>query len=210
MLSLSKRTEGVGNLRRRGAAGLLLALLILAAALAACVPESEHPLSNPDMAAIDERLVGLWTGELIDEPVYLHVLRRTEQTLQFLLVKPEEPPVAGSWFALAVHSSEIDGAWYINAKSLAEEEMIHDLAGEDYLLLRYDVTGGGELVVWTMSDMLFNDIRNGALEGTVKNGDLFDTFRITAETGSLVEYIRRKGPEAVFGVEVARFRRIAE
>jgi hypothetical protein len=189
---------------------IALAGILLAAALTACVPESEHPLSSPDAAVIDERLVGLWSGELIDEPMYLHVLWRTERTVQFLLVNPEEPPVPGSWFALAVHSSEIDGDWYINAKSLAEEEMIHDLAGEDYLLFRYDVTARGELVVWAMSEMVYNDIRSGTLEGAVKNGDLFDTFHITAETGSLVEYIRRNGVDAVFGIEIARFRRIAE
>ncbi|MCZ6721526.1 MAG: hypothetical protein O7A65_08290 [Proteobacteria bacterium] len=205
MLSLSTYGDHATRFVRWTLAGILLA-----SALTGCVPESEHPLSSPDTAVIDERLVGLWTGVLVDEPMYLHVFRRSEQSLEILAVNPGDETTPGSWLVLAVHSSEIDGDWYMNAKSLAEEEMIHDLADEDYLLFRYEVTARGELVIWMMAGRIMNDVERGTLAGEIERGDLFSSYRLSATTAELIEYIRRNGPEAVFGVEIARFRPIAE
>ncbi len=98
-------------------AGLALALLV---AQGACVPESRHPLTEPESSVIDQRLVGLWVGRFGDANAYLHFVPKSEHEMAIIAVSRGVEGVAG-WSVFTMVSGAIGETWYMSVKGRLDD-----------------------------------------------------------------------------------------
>ncbi|MEE8516848.1 MAG: hypothetical protein V3T02_09450, partial [Alphaproteobacteria bacterium] len=69
----------------------------LVLALAACVPETVHPLADPAQAKVDSRLIGLWSARIDNEDVFLHFIPRSDGWTEIVTVSYRNNREAGDW-----------------------------------------------------------------------------------------------------------------
>lgn len=186
---------------------MVRAWTILALLLAACVPDSRHPLSDPDKAVIDSRLTGLWVSRIDDEDAFVHFLPKGESEMDILTISYTKDGGA-SWSAFTMFSSRIGDEWYMNVRaSAANGRSADEDKGHGYFLYRYRVSGNGELMVWSMAPSAAVAAIESGLAGTVRKGKWTEEITITAPTGALAGYVGKSDPEWLFGELVGTFRR---
>ncbi len=184
-------------------AGLALALL---AAQGACVPESRHPLTEPESSVIDQRLVGLWVGRFGDANAYLHFVPKNEREMAIIAVSRGVEGESG-WSVFTMVSGAIGETWYMSVKGrLDDGEPWRE--GGGFLLCRYRISGEGELSLWMLAAEAAASAIAGGLGGKVEKGRCFDDIEITASTAELAAYVAAADPETLFSDPIGSFRRV--
>lgn len=81
--------------------------------------------------------------------------------------------------------------------------------GAPHLIVRYDVTGEGDILVyWMERKALAMDVRAGLIEGQVEESELWgETVRLTADSESLAAYLRTANLARIFVAEPIDLRR---
>jgi hypothetical protein len=184
----------------RHGASLRAVVLAFVLALAACVPTSRHPLTAPQDAVKDGRLIGLWTGMVDDERVYFHFIDKGDEDLHAVGASHGDGDRRGGWSAYGIRTARLGATWYLTAEVLVEDGK--SVAEEDdrYLLCRYQITASGELEVWLMSEEpVILDIEAGKIAGQVDEGRFATEIELTAPSAELAAYVAAADPERVFG-----------
>jgi len=152
--------------------------LVLGAALClfltSCVTDSVNPLSSPDTAKADPRLVGDWLGQdqekfhfSVTNGAWMHVVITPEPTdaadrPSMIDNKPEE---------YDLFPSVIGKNTFLNVVMLGKDDKGNPT--KTYVFIRYKFSGDDILNMWTLSqDLPAAAIRAGKLKGLVKQNDL--------------------------------------
>lgn len=184
----------------------LVARCCLALILSACVPESVHPLSDPEQAKVDARLVGLWSARMDGEDAFLHFIPRSDGWTEIVMVSYRNDREAGEWLVFRMFASRIDGRDYMNVRFIAEAG--EKSASKRFFLARYQLSQDDALTIWSMSEPAVESAIKAGLKGSVKKGQFDDDIVIEAEAAELAEFLRRGNIEALFGNKIGPFRRI--
>jgi hypothetical protein len=187
-----------------GAIWVGLALLL---GLVACVPESRHPLSDPETATIDERLVGLWAGRFGEANAYLHFLPRSEGEMEIIAVSRGVEGESG-WSVFTTVSGAIGETWYMSVKGRLDDGEPWREGGGGFFLCRYRISAEGELLVWMLGAEAAVAAIAGGLGGRVEKGRFFDDIEITASTAELAAYLATADPKKLFTDPIGSFRRV--
>jgi hypothetical protein len=152
---------------RRMAAGLALAAL-----LAGCLPESEHPVAAADPAKNDARLWGTWISEEEDGYMVAHVFATEEGTLKIALAEHGVEGL-GKVETYDVHVTNLPSGDYLNVVVTGSE------AG--YLIGKYYFDGTNAVSVQFLSNAALEQaVKRGMLAGTTKVEGGITDVRITA------------------------------
>jgi hypothetical protein len=178
----------------------------LVLALAACVPETVHPLADPAQAKADSRLAGLWLTRIDNEEMFLHFIPRSDGWTEIVSVSYRNDHEGGEWTVFRMFPSRIDGRDYMNVRFIAEAE--ERSTSKRFYLARYQLDQDGALTLWSMKRKPAIAAIEGGLPGSVKKGRFVDEIIIKANTAELVEYLRQADVKALFGHKIAVFRRV--
>src|SRR5688572_27637129 len=183
---------GIDRLRRM-AAGLALAAL-----LAGCLPESEHPVAAADPAKNDARLWGTWISEEEDGYMIAHVFATEKDSLSISLAEHGVEGL-GEIETYDVHVTNLPSGDYLNVVTTGSE------AG--YLIGKYQFDGTNAVSVSFASNAALEQaVKSGKLAGTTKvEGGLTDV-RITATSQEWQAFLTK--PPAEFFDEPISFERI--
>jgi hypothetical protein len=183
---------GIDHIRRM-AAGLALAAL-----LAGCLPESEHPVAAADPAKNDARLWGSWISEAEDGYMIAHVFTTEKDTLSISLAEHGVEGL-GEIETYDVHVTNLPSGDYLNVVTTGSE------AG--YLIGKYQFDGTNAVSVSFASNAALEQaVKSGKLAGTTKvEGGLTDV-RITATSQQWQAFLAK--PPAEFFDEPISFERV--
>jgi len=138
--------------------------------LSSCETKSHNPLSSPDTARLDQRLVGDWYGSdgqdtfhfTATHGPWIHVEvipRKTDEGKRTVLFtsRPETydlfPTVIGRYT-------------YLNVKVTGDDD--EDQSGPSYVFVRYTVSGDRVLQMWMISqDAAADAVRAGWIKGVI-------------------------------------------
>lgn len=176
--------------------------------LAACVPETVHPLSDPAQAKVDSRLAGPWSARIDNEDVFLHFIPRSDGWTEIVSVSYRNNREAGDWLVFRMFPTRIDSRDYMNVRFIAEAE--ERSKSKRFYLARYRLGQDGALTLWSMGGKPAIAAIKGGLRGTVKKGSFVDEIIVKANTAELVEYLRRTDVENLFGRKIGVFRRVRQ
>lgn len=180
--------------------GIAIALLV-----AACVPETVHPLSDPASAKIDTRLSGLWSGNIGESFVFAHFLPKGDGEMEIVTVAREKDESA-HWSVFSMFPSRVAGNDYMNVKLLVDDGRPQDQDDQGFVLCRYEVDGDGGLTVWRIDEAAaIADIEQGKVGGKVRRGKWTTNVRITAPTAELGPYVAAADPKRLFADLVGKF-----
>jgi hypothetical protein len=178
---------------RRMTAGLALAAL-----LAGCLPESEHPVAAADPAKNDARLWGSWISEEEDGYMIAHVFTTEKDTLSISLAEHGVEGL-GEIETYDVHVTNLPSGDYINVVTTGSE------AG--YLIGKYQFDGTDAVSVWFPSNAALEQaVTSGKLAGTTKVEGGMTDVRITASPEQWQAFLAK--PPAGFYDEPISFKRI--
>jgi len=189
-----------------------LVLFVVLAALAACIPESRHPLSPVEQARADTRLAGLWSGRLIESEldVLVQFVPRGSGMTDILLiadVSPDNTADAG-WSAYRMFPSRLGGRDFMNIRLLSNDGKPAGEEGENYLLCRYRFEADGRLGVWRLSqEAAKSAVENGKLAGEIREGLTTDVV-LTAPGADLADFFAGDAGESYFATPVGSFTRV--
>lgn len=137
--------------------------------LTSCVTDSLNPLSSPDTAHADSRLLGDWfdkdqdTHFSVTKGPWMHVVITTKQAApngrpSMIDLKPE----AYDFFPTVIGKDT-----FLNVQMIGKDDQGHPT--KSYAFLRYSISSDHVLQMWMMSeDLLAAAIRAGKLKGVVK------------------------------------------
>ncbi len=159
-----------------------LLLIVVGVAGAACEPpRSAKPIGTP--AALDERLIGVWSARLPGGSDALLEIAPHVGGADLLLVGTDESGLIPMHFDLT--PGEASGVHYWN---LREKRMAGDFSekfelGANYLFVKYQLGKSGALTIWYMDDEpVKKAIEAGTLAGTTGP----DFVRITDEPAKIL------------------------
>ena len=177
---------GIGHIRR------MVAGLALAALLAGCLPESEHPVAAADPAKNDARLWGSWISEEEDGYVVAHVFATEEGTLKIALAEHGVEGL-GKVETYDVHVTNLPSGDYLNVVVTGSE------AG--YLIGKYQFDGVNAVSVRFLSNAALEQaVKGGLLPGTTKVKGGMTDVRITATSEQWQKFL----PQALVGEVLSR------
>jgi hypothetical protein len=183
---------GIDHIRRM-AAGLALAAL-----LAGCLPESEHPVAAADPAKNDARLWGSWISEEEDGYMIAHVFATDKGTLSIALAEHGVEGL-GEIETYDVHVTNLPSGDYMNVVVTGSE------AG--YLIGKYQFDGTNAVSVsFPGNEALEQAVKSGKLPGTTKVEGGMTDVRITASPEQWQAFLAK--PPAGFFDEPLSFKRI--
>jgi hypothetical protein len=178
---------------RRMAAGLALAAL-----LAGCLPESEHPVAAADPAKNDARLWGSWISEVEDGFMIAHVFATEKDTLSISMAEHGVEGL-GEIETYDVHVTNLPSGDYLNVVTTGSE------AG--YLIGKYQFDGTDAVSVWFPgNEALEQAVTSGKLPGTTKVEGGMTDVRITASPEQWQAFLTK--PPTGFFDEPISFKRI--
>jgi hypothetical protein len=178
---------------RRLAAGLALAAL-----LAGCLPESEHPVAAADPAKNDARLWGSWISEAEDGFMIAHVFATEKDTLSISMAEHGVEGL-GEIETYDVHVTNLPSGDYLNVVTTGSE------AG--YLIGKYQFDGTNAVSVSFASNAALEQaVKSGKLAGTTKVEGGMTDVRITATSEQWQQFLAK--PPAEFFDEPISFKRI--
>jgi hypothetical protein len=178
---------------RRMAAGLALAAL-----LAGCLPESEHPVAAADPAKNDARLWGSWISEAEDGYMIAHVFTTEKDALSISLAEHGVEGL-GEIETYDVHVTNLPSGDYLNVVVTGSES--------GYLIGKYEFDGTNAVSVWFPgNEALEQAVKSGKLPGTTKVEGGMTDVRITATSEQWQKFLAK--PPAGFFDEPMSFKRI--
>lgn len=183
---------GIDRIRRM-AAGLALAAL-----LAGCLPESEHPVAAADPSKNDARLWGSWVSQAEDGYEIAHVFATDQGTLSIALAEHGVEGL-GEIETYGAHVTNLPSGDYLNVVVTGSE------AG--YLIGKYEFDGTNAVSVsFPGNEALEQAVTSGKLPGTTKVEGGMTDVRITATSEQWQQFLAK--PPAGFFDEPISFKRI--
>ena len=196
----------------RSLAGVFVVVLTLSQT--ACVVETQHPLSDPETATFDERLLGEWRGADGDGHFELYFIGKIEGAVgkaptglfgvHSVRVNTKAKAVASSESPLYGFSSKIGSSDFLN---LVELKKTNDqpLAWESkeakkYLPMKYAVEPN-RLTVWNLDlEATAKEVEGGKLAGKVNRGmnKMIQSVFLTDSTEKLRAYLEKGGNKTIF------------
>ncbi|MCZ6638241.1 MAG: hypothetical protein O7E53_01690 [Alphaproteobacteria bacterium] len=177
----------------------MLALALGILGLTACVPHSRSPLSSPEKAVIDQRLVGAWSGLIGKNRAFAHFIDRGESHMEIVFISFAKEE-RDEWLVFSMFTSVIGNDRYMNVKLSVERREIFAEKDRAYIPCRYSIGKDGKLRIWTMSPTtVAADIKAGLITGTKKGTGFTSDLILTADTARLRKYVVGTGPARVFG-----------
>lgn len=175
--------------------GLMAAI---AAWLAGCLPESEHPIAAADPKENDARLWGAWLNEGEDEFIIAHILATEQHTLQVVTVDQGVEGIGGV-DQYDAHVTRLPQGDYLNVLVTGSET--------GYLIAKYRFDGKDQVMIAVAQDAALEQaVQSGALAGAIADEGGTRDLRITASSEQWQAYLA-KAPADLFGEEMA-FRRV--
>ena len=165
-------------------------LALIAVALAGCA-SSPIPITASTPQPPDDRLVGLWQGDVAaDADDEIERFRITRLTGDKLALEDGGPQAArGPDHTLEVVTAEISGSHYASIGSL-------DAGSTHYLLLRYELVSEDRLQIYLAGGERFDDaVRRGWVSGRKQPDRHFETFALEADERQLRQFIADHGRE---------------
>jgi len=159
-------------------------VFIFIVSLSGCIAESIHPLSDPENAKYDDRLMGLWRSTFDGDIVCLHFGNRDDVSMDIIVVEHKKDGGIDPE-GYVMFPTIIDKTYYMNVQR-------KDLKQRDkgYIFVKYEITEN-ILNLWLIdNDKIKRSIENGIIEGKIVIGKWGDTIKITDTTPNLVKYIR--------------------
>lgn len=167
--------------------GLMAALAAwLAASLAACLPESEHPVGG---ARQDPRLWGAWLHVAEDGFSIVHVLAEEADRLRIITIDHDVEGVGSDPDSYTAFATKLPGGEYLNVLVSGSET--------GYLVGKYVFQGTDRVSFAFPSDeALKKAVKSGALPGTITDeaGGRQD-LRITASPQQWQVFLAKAPPE---------------
>ena len=185
--------------------GMLACLLLVS-----CVTVSRHPLSSPETAVPDPKLIGSWHAKGDSDEV-MEFTVKNEHWMHLEDRKKNRPTDSYDLFATV-----IDGDQFLNVRYKGKDE-----DGENvkcYYIIRYKISGDRLTTWWMDLDKTAAAVRSGKLKGTVKEDkklmvgqpphpDVDVTLKDSGE--NIVKLIRSAGVDALFSKKGDDLYRIA-
>lgn len=181
--------------RRRVLAGLAFAAALL---LAACLPESEHPIAAADPARNDPRLWGSWMSVAEDGYMIAHVFATEDGALRIAMAEHGVEGL-GEIETYDVHVTNLPSGDYLN--------VVVDDPEAGYLIGKYQFDGADQVSVWFPSNKALEQaVKTGTLAGSTKMEGGMADVRITATPEQWQGFLAK--PPADFFDEPVSFERI--
>jgi hypothetical protein len=186
--------------------------------LSGCVVDSENPLSPPEAAQIDQRLLGDWVASNGDNVHFsakdAHWMQVVTQSKVDDSKRPSKIDRAPETYDFYV--TTIGDQTYLNVKMVDKDHK--DGMPVTYLFYRYKIASDGTLHFWPMGqDEMADFVRTGKIKGTVHqdahpmmsgNPPKPDVdVHLTDSSENLVKFIVRHGADA-FGDETEPLTRV--
>ena len=184
---------------------------ILCLLLSSCVATSENPLSSPETAQPDPKLVGTWHEKGDPDPNETYEF--TVKDAHWMHVEDREkdkPPESYDMFVTV-----IDGNRFLNVRHVGLDEQGHPFKKE-FFIMRYEVTSH-VFSTWMLDqDKAAEDVRSGKLKGTIHQNQStvgnpphpdVDVFLQDSGT-NLVKFIHENGPKALFSEKPGKMLRV--
>ncbi len=181
--------------------------------LSSCIPDSEKPLSDPALANIDKRLVGVWYFVNVDgDATYVHFEAKDSHWMQALTVDhmKEGGLRADSDSLYEFFISEIGKDRYMNFIVFPKEK---SKEAPTYFFGKYDILADGSLLIWIMNneDAVRVAIEAGRLKGVVSGKkDWTQSVRIKDSAEKIIAFITTTDPKTLFTEKAMKLKKIHE
>jgi len=178
---------------------LPLAGSILCLLLSSCVATSENPLSSPETAQPDPKLVGTWHEKCDADETF----EFTVKDVHWMHVEDRKKDKPAEFYDLFI--TVIDGNRFLNVRHVGLDEQGHPFKKE-YFVMRYEVTDH-VFSTWMLDqDKAAEAVRSRKLKGrvhqnqsTVGNPPHPDVDVFLQDSGANVaKFIHDNGPRALF------------
>lgn len=174
--------------------GLLPVLLL------GCLPETRNPITPPETAIEDDRLLGPWSARVEDEDIFLHVLRADNNRLAILVVS-HRPDGRGNIDNYQGHVSALGDRRFVNLRPVEDGSVDNSNPDLGYLIVGYEWDGPDRLVARVLAEQpLVDAIAAGSLTGIVTDdgSGLGRDVMLTAESAQLATYLAAGDPAVIF------------
>ncbi len=182
-------------------------MFTLAFGLAACLPESTHPISDPAAAEPDKRLTGMWYGgppnELSDH-YFASFLPQDDNSTDIFTISFDDD--GGEWIRFSMTPSTVGDHTYMNI--LYRDQSDDEDFFENYLLCYYFIDDEGRLQIWSFSNEVISEAIENGLPGTVKEGSWVSDIEITASSEELHAFLLAQDPKVLFTEPVGIYEKI--
>lgn len=179
--------------------------------LTSCIATSENPLSSPDTAVPDPKLVGTW-HEKGDNDETLEFTVKNAHWMHLEDRKTNKPPESYDMFVTV-----IDGHRFLNVRPLGNEDQGLP-PNKEYYIIRYEVTDHVFSTWWLDQDKAAEVVRSGKLKGTIrqnKNPSMIgkpphpDVDVVLQDSGAnMVKFIRHAGFKSLFSDDASKMIRV--
>lgn len=170
----------------------LVAVTGLVMLLGGCLPESENPLTPPELAIEAPELIGLWRAPIEDAMLFVHVLRGDGGQLHVVTVA-HEADGSGDTELYVAHVSETGGRRFVNLLPADAA------APQRYVFVGYDVAGATLTLHLLSSEALAAAIDAGALAGEVDETGLGLDVRLTGPGEQIAAFLGTADQATLYG-----------
>lgn len=172
-------------------------LLTLAAALcltlAACVPNSQCPLSNPGDSHFDPKLIGDWLDKK-DQETY-RITAKDGSWMHVDVLKNGTQTDSYNFYSTTIGKNTFANVIFTNKDNPA-------LPPTGYTFIRYSTSEAGTLKMWSLSsDATAAAVRAGKLNGSVSADKDKDVY-LTDDPATLVKFFQKANLDKLFTNEV--------
>lgn len=172
--------------------------------LSSCVVDSENPLSSPDTARADKRLIGYWHTESDSDHSVFHftTVKGGWMHVEITETPPKLKPDSYDFFPTVIGDDT-----FLNVRIIGKDDQ--GRAKKSYVFLRYSISSDHVLSMWMMSqDKVAAAVRAGKLKGTVhqdKNPMMTGTpphpdldVALEESSANLVKFIQDSNADSLF------------
>lgn len=179
-----------------------VALLGLTLVLSACPPTFVHPLSNPQTAKLDSRMVGIW-----DAGSSTVTVAANGNNIDIMIVEDKGDAKGLGVTGFNGFASVVGGRTYLNLRSkrwLAGDQV--DL-GSEWTIAKYEFNSNA--TEWTVSLMKEDALRFAITAKKLQaNEDKSGDLHVTSDTGAVAAAIGTADPAKLFSTPAKPLRRI--
>lgn len=186
--------------------GKIILLAVTCVSCASCLPTSQTPLSDPAKAALDRRLLGVWTGTDNDEPpTYLHIVRASGGIVDAIVVVNFDDGAEVSLYK--AFTTVLDGRKFLNIRQQSRDR--RQLL-QAYMFGAYEIDAGGVLNLRLLGNTpyLQQAIKNGLVKGVVQKTGRLISISIAESPDKFADFVKKTEAKKLFGEEPIKFTRM--
>ena len=164
--------------------------------LAACVPMSQFPLSQPSGNEPDERLVGIWLFKADEKESYFHFSKQRDGVSDMVSVSYDADGRM-SYGMFEVFTTPVGTSQFMNIK-IIKVGLLEMGDTPPYLLAKYEVDDSGKLYIQLLSpEEVAQGIDDGILKGEIKDKKDNEIY-ITDSSENLIRFIENSDIDKLF------------